>query len=888
MRNNLPVTQNEIKLTANTLIVSKTDPQGRITYVNKDFVEISGYSESELIGEPHNLVRHPDMPTEAFADLWETLKAGRPWTGYVKNRAKNGDFYWVLANAAPIIENGKTLGYISARRLATPEAIAAHEAVYRQFREKRQGNLIIRHGKAVSRYRLSLNDFGIGAKLWSGIAVIIAAASIAVGSSWLGMQEAEQRLSGFMAHEQKLLDSYSEMYAQGLQMGQAMRNIVLDPSNNKAYANAEQARHDFQEQLEQARAVLDSDEGVRRSLEQIGQLSTQHFAVQARIISTLKSGDMAAVHKILNDEDTPLWREYKKIILDSRQSLASKVSSGRASVQEGVASAGRFALLSGLIALTIAALMALLLTRTIRRPMQEMGETFANVLQGNYSNYIDIARNDEIGRAMQGLQVLQTRMGFEVVEARRQAEENLRIRIGLDNVSTGVMIADSNRRIIYVNKSVVRILQDAEEDLRKQLPNFSVAGLIGTSIDSFHKNPPHQSQLLANLNNTHTAKIEVGGRSMVVSASPVINLQGQRVGSVAEWQDRTAEVAVERDVADIVQAAASGDFTRRIQMAGKEGFFKQLALGINQFMQTSETALNEVARVLNALSRGDLTEKITQEYAGTFGQLKVDSNATVENLKEIISQIVEATETINTAAREIAAGNSDLSQRTELQASSLQQTASSMEELTSTVKQNAENSKMANQLAIGAADVAGKGGAVVHQVVFTMTAINESSRKIVDIISVIDGIAFQTNILALNAAVEAARAGEQGKGFAVVAAEVRNLAQRSAAAAKEIKSLIDNSVAQVEDGSQLVAQAGHTMEEIVISIERVTAIMAEITAASAEQSLGIQQVNQAITQMDEVTQQNAALVEQAAAAAESMEEQAQNLAVSVGAFKTGN
>jgi methyl-accepting chemotaxis protein len=379
--------------------------------------------------------------------------------------------------------------------------------------------------------------------------------------------------------------------------------------------------------------------------------------------------------------------------------------------------------------------------------------------------------------------------------------------------------------------------------------------------------------------------MDLGGRSMVVSASPVFNEQGYRLGTVAEWQDRTAEVAVEKEVASIVEGAVKGDFTRRIEMQGKEGFFKQLGAGMNQLLQTSETGLNEVVRVLGALSRGDLTEKITAEYSGTFGQLKDDSNSTVEQLKKIVGQIKEAVESINTGSKEIAQGNQDLSQRTEEQASSLEETASSMEELTSTVKQNAENAKQANQLAIGASDVAGKGGAVVSQVVDTMASINESSRKIVDIISVIDGIAFQTNILALNAAVEAARAGEQGRGFAVVAAEVRNLAQRSAAAAKEIKTLIGDSVDKVENGSKLVAQAGSTMEEIVTSIKRVTDIMAEISAASAEQSAGIEQVNQAITQMDEVTQQNAALVEEAAAAAESLEEQAQNLSTSVSVFK---
>ncbi len=340
------------------------------------------------------------------------------------------------------------------------------------------------------------------------------------------------------------------------------------------------------------------------------------------------------------------------------------------------------------------------------------------------------------------------------------------------------------------------------------------------------------------------------------------------------------------EIQNIVDAAANrGDFSIKLDMNGKAGYTKTLSELLNQLSSVTETGLNDVLRVAKLLAKGDLTETITKDYPGVFGQVKLGVNGTVENLKVLVGEIVDATDTINTASKEIATGNSDLSQRTEEQASSLEETASSMEQLTSTVRQNAENAKQANQLAIGASDVAGKGGAVVGQVVSTMDSINASSRKIVDIISVIDGIAFQTNILALNAAVEAARAGEQGRGFAVVAGEVRSLAQRSAAAAKEIKSLIGDSVEKVEGGSKLVAEAGQTMEEIVIAIRRVTDIMSEITAASTEQSQGIEQVNTAITQMDEVTQQNAALVEEAAAAAESLQEQAQNLAVSVGTFK---
>jgi methyl-accepting chemotaxis protein len=295
--------------------------------------------------------------------------------------------------------------------------------------------------------------------------------------------------------------------------------------------------------------------------------------------------------------------------------------------------------------------------------------------------------------------------------------------------------------------------------------------------------------------------------------------------------------------------------------------------------------LRQAARSARFIADGDLTQPVHSTGRDEAAELLQALKTMQDKLLGIVGNVRSGTDTIATASSEIAAGNHDLSSRTEQQASSLEETAASMEELTSTVKQNADNARQANQLAVSASSVAVKGGSVVAEVVGTMGAINASSRKIVDIIGVIDGIAFQTNILALNAAVEAARAGEQGRGFAVVAAEVRNLAQRSAAAAKEIKTLIGDSVDKVEEGSKQVAEAGKTMDEIVDSVKRVTDIMAEITAASQEQTSGIEQINQAITQMDQVTQQNAALVEQAAAAASSLQEQASGLSQVVSVFK---
>ncbi|RTQ33436.1 HAMP domain-containing protein [Variovorax gossypii] len=295
--------------------------------------------------------------------------------------------------------------------------------------------------------------------------------------------------------------------------------------------------------------------------------------------------------------------------------------------------------------------------------------------------------------------------------------------------------------------------------------------------------------------------------------------------------------------------------------------------------------IGAAVQVAEKVAGGDISARIEVRSKDETGRLMLALKEMNESLVKIVGEVRTGTDTIATASAQIASGNQDLSSRTEEQASSLEQTAASMEELTSTVKQNADNARQANQLAVSASEVAVKGGSVVSQVVDTMGAINTSSKKIVDIIGVIDGIAFQTNILALNAAVEAARAGEQGRGFAVVASEVRSLAQRSAAAAKEIKTLIGDSVEKVEEGSKQVEEAGRTMEEIVGSVKRVTDIMGEITAASQEQTSGIEQINQAITQMDQVTQQNAALVEEASAAAQSMQEQASTLVRAVSIFK---
>lgn len=470
-------------------------------------------------------------------------------------------------------------------------------------------------------------------------------------------------------------------------------------------------------------------------------------------------------------------------------------------------------------------------------------------------------------------------------EEARLANENARIKQALDNVTANTMVADADLNIIYLNNSVANMFRAAQSDIVKDLPKFDCNTLLGTNIDIFHKNPAHQRGLLATLNSTFTSQLKVGGRTFKIIANPIVDDSGERIGTVVEWADRTAEVAIEHEIDDIISAANAGDLSCRISTTDKEGFFLNLSNGLNKLVNIADDVISDVVDMFDGLAKGDLTRQISGDYQGQFGKLKTDANATVSRLTDVLNGILESASTVTAGAEEIAKGNADLSQRTEEQAASLEETASSMEEMTTTVRQSADNANLADDLAKEASDKANHGGKVVKQAVSAMEAIDESSKRISDIIGVIDEIAFQTNLLALNAAVEAARAGEQGRGFAVVAGEVRNLAQRSAGAAKEIKDLIRDSVNKVSDGTALVNQSGETLQEIVNAVSKVAEMINHISVASEQQSSGIGEVNKAVSQMDEMTQQNAALVEQVSAAGDAMAEQSRNMRRQLGFFR---
>ena len=466
----------------------------------------------------------------------------------------------------------------------------------------------------------------------------------------------------------------------------------------------------------------------------------------------------------------------------------------------------------------------------------------------------------------------------DITEQRSAAQLNAAFKGALEKLGTNVLVADNEFDIIYANESARQLMSSAQADFRKELPQFDAANLVGQSIDNLSTNPTAQRRLLTELTSTHASESQIGGRTIRQVANPMKDEGGRRLGTVIEWFDRTQEVATEIELQEVIGAVTEGDLSRRIALMGKTGFFETLSKGINDLVDNVGTVVDEVQMLVASANAGDLTRRVqTDGKAGLLVKIGTGINQLTDNMATVVAQVKAAASEVSRGADEISQGNSNLSQRTEEQASSLEETASSMEEMTSTVKQNADNAGQANQLAVAARDQAEKGGAVVAKAVKAMSEINEASKKIADIIGVIDEIAFQTNLLALNAAVEAARAGEQGRGFAVVASEVRNLAGRSATAAKEIKALIQDSVKKVDEGSSLVTQSGSTLDQIVAAVKKVTDIVAEIAAASHEQSAGIDQVNKAVMQLDELTQQNAALVEQASAASQAMAEQARGL-----------
>lgn len=472
------------------------------------------------------------------------------------------------------------------------------------------------------------------------------------------------------------------------------------------------------------------------------------------------------------------------------------------------------------------------------------------------------------------------------VEETTATQDLERLSGALENSPTAMMICDENFVITYMNGAVTRLLRAREAELQKLLPGFNVDGIIGTSIDSFHRDPSHQRSLLSDPSRMpSTSTLELAGLVFQVDATILTDDQGNRIGNCSQWSDITEQRDGEGRIRDLIGDAAAGNLDGRMDPSQYQGFMRGLSENVNQLLEAVVVPIRESQTVLAGLSDGRLDQLMTGEFQGEFGELRDSINNTITNLRDMVGKIRSSALHVSEGAQEISQGNTELSSRTEEQAATVEETVSSIEELAGTMRQNAENSSRANELSAGARDQAESGGEVVGSAVSAMGEISAASKRIADIIGVIDEIAFQTNLLALNAAVEAARAGEQGRGFAVVAAEVRNLAGRSASAAKEIKTLINDSVEKVGEGSRLVDASGRTLQEIMGSVNEVNDLIAEIATASDEQRVGFDQLSTAMSQIDQVTQQNAALVEEAAATAGSLDDQAGGLAKLMTFFK---
>ncbi|MGZ8172476.1 MULTISPECIES: methyl-accepting chemotaxis protein [Methylobacter] len=729
MKINMPLTNNEVILKKGTILVSRTDLMGRITYVNDAFVEISGFTRDELMGQEHNIVRHPDMPAEAYEDLWITLKQLRPWQGLVKNRCKNGDHYWVEANAMPLFKDGKVYEYLSVRHPPKRDVIPATEQLY----------------KKISAGEVKLKPTGLTAMF--------------------------------------------------------------------------------------------------KSISEIAIAKKNAFVVSAFL--------------------APIFFLMYRLFLTQEYVLLTGVA---------------------LLAMMASAL-SINMTKVITDTLETAITICYRLSSGSFGNKVNLKRDDQLGDFLRGLYCMEVKLGVDLADYKQGLSESKRITQALDNVQSPVMVANKNFEIIYMNDSVQRMFKTAESDIRSQLPDFSADKLMGSNVDLYHATI--KSGKLEKSQESLRSQLVIGGRHMSLIASPV-NSDGERIGYVTEWQDRTHEVLIEQEIDQLVQGVKAGDLSARIKLSDKQGFTKALSAGINELTDVIESVFGDVNRVMENMAEGDLTTAITNEYQGVYAECKNNINATLAKLSEFIIQIRDAADFIDSSSQEMASGNNNLSHRAEQQAASLEETAASMEELASTVKNNAQNTVQATEVVNSASQLAQKGGGVVKSAIAAMQEINESSNKIAEIIGVIDEIAFQTNLLALNASVEAARAGEQGRGFSVVATEVRNLAQRSATAAQQSNELIQNSVQKVRAGTAFVNETGAALTEIVDSVAKVGDIVAHIASASSEQSAGIEQVNQAVSQMDDITQQNAALAEQAAAGSIAMSEQSTNMTQLLSFFRVNS
>lgn len=697
---------------------------------------------------------------------------------------------------------------------------------------------------------MKLNQLKLRNQLLFGFCLVFILVIAAMGMAFVMMTNVEHEINDVVHDRYRKVIQVDTIMKRIIDNGRMLRDAALRDTPEAMEASLKKVENNRRENLEAMRKLEDTlNQGEGKALFQVMEEKRAILVpLYEKAYELIRGREKAKIMDYFDNTLLPANNAYTEACHQLGKYSSDLMEKSSSEALDNLSFTRMILLASGALAIMVGWGIAVWLARSIQQRMNQAVEMSEAIAHGRLDSKISDDGHDEIASLLSAMNKMQGNLNSVVGEI----------------------------------KHVVNKASAGDFTLQLNLKGKEGFGLeIGQSLNALNQD------LLAQIGGNPADAVHIASKIAAGDLTvPAPVRSGDTTSMMAAMATMRSTLSnIINEVREVVDAASNGNFSKNIDTTNKQGYGKSLAELLNQLNSNANEALNDITRVAAALAEGNLTEKIQRQYPGLFGKTSEAINTTVGNLRDLIGNTIEAVKTINTVAGEISAGNSDLSARTEEQASSLEETAASMEELTSMVRQNTDNARQANDLAKTSSEIASKGGEVVSASVQTMEEISASSRKISDIISVIDGIAFQTNILALNAAVEAARAGEQGRGFAVVASEVRNLALRAAGAAKEIKDLITESVDKVDRGTAQAEEAGRTMQEIVSSITQVTHIMADISNASNEQSSGIEQVNTAVTQMDQVTQQNAALVEQAAAAAESMEEQARQLQQLVGRFQ---
>ena len=706
------------------------------------------------------------------------------------------------------------------------------------------------------------------------IAVLVGCAATVVGTNSLRLGRALEAIqeSGVIQRRSALADMFHDAVRADVYM--TLYRV------SKGTADRKEARESFDKNAQDLVTNLAEaaekvhDEAVTTAFKAV-QPSVKAYVDQARRVIDLAFDNFGQAEQELAAFDERFEALEKS--LDKLGDLLeeqAKATEGEAQASRTAASWQTFVALGGVILLMIAAGVAL--SRHVVSPIRALAKSLALIKEGAADLEVpQLRRDDEIGVVARSIHHIGT-MG----------RDNQLTVAAVNGGETMMMITDNEERIVFISQALVEMLMRYEYVFRAARHDFSVEKMTGNHIDYYRANPNLRRTLIHDDKNTRKVRYEFGGATILVDMTYVSGVDGKPAGHTLIWRDVTEELAGQAEVAEMVSAAQAGDFSARLNLDTKRGFVHEIASGLNNVAELVERSVSECASVVKALAAGDLTQRVETEYRGSLGELSHSINDTIEHLSLTVATIKTTSDEVHVASREIQSGATDLSGRTEQQATSLEETAATTEQLAASVKATAQSSREAVDIAGNAVSVATEGGKIVQEAVEAMARIEQTSRKIGDITSVIDDIAFQTNLLALNAAVEAARAGEAGKGFAVVASEVRTLAQRSSVAAKDIAGLIATAEQEVSQGVRLVRGTGEALDKIVGVSRRVSETVSEISTASGEQASGIDEISQAVSHMDEMTQQNAALAEESAASAAALSTQIERLNELVVTFRT--